>query len=127
LDDSKGLQTLFKLYPTLPSLLLEIHSATLRPTDEDDINPQSQYRGGKGKHQSNRKIWNHDRGVQDGIEALRQARRLGGKDGEGVREYSQLVLQTLSLDDTVDAEALIQKELADEDARIVSLLLNGER
>lgn len=126
LDDSKDLQTLFKLYPTLPSLLGEIHAATLQPTDEDGINVQPQYHRVKGQHRSNRKVWNLDRGLQDGVEALRRARRIVGKDGEAVKEYSRLILQILSRDDTVHAEALIQKEVADEDARIVSMLLNGE-
>ena len=127
LDDSAKLQTLFKLYPTLPSILLEIYTATLRPTDGDDLSGQPYHRGGKGQHRNGHPKWNPDQGDEYGIAALRQARKLMGKDGEGVREYSQLVLQTLSSDDTVDAAALIRKEMAEEDARIVEFLLNGER
>lgn len=126
LEDSKDLKMLFELYPTLPSLLSEIHSTTLRPMDEMGSSAQSKSRSSNGHYRSHRKEWNQDRGLQDGVEALRQARRLMGKDGEGVREYSKLILQIVSQDATVDAKAIIQKELAEEDARIVSLLLNGE-
>jgi len=57
---------------------------------------------------------------------LCKAREAYGKDGEAVREYSRLVLKILAGDGDVDAAEQIQKELAEENARIISQLLNGE-
>lgn len=60
------------------------------------------------------------------MQALIRAREAYGKDGEGVREFSKLVLQILSKDENVDATELVLKELAEANARIISQLLNGE-
>ena len=127
LDESAELKTLFQQYPHLPSQLDQIDIATLPPTDGDDGRPKTQYargtRRGRGrKHEP----WNQDRGLENGVQALNRAREAYGKDGEGVREFSKLVLQILSGDENIDATALVQKELAEENARIISQLLNGE-
>ena len=73
----------------------------------------------KGKDQA----WNQDRGLQNGIGALRRAREVSGKDGEGVREFSKLILHIISGDDKDDT---IRKELAEENARIIAALMKGD-
>jgi hypothetical protein len=118
LDDSKDLQLLFKTYPKLPALLDQINTATLRPLEELDDLPQNVYSKGK-KEQS----WTYDRGLEKGREALN---RLRDKD-EGVREYSTLVLQILSGDAGISAAQLVEKELKEENTKIIEALLQGER
>jgi len=135
LHDSEQLRTLFKIYPRLREQLNEIHNATFPPNSDVDMEdnahqnhhsqPYSQ-RDGRGRGQGGKEPWSQDRGTQNGIRALCRARDLVGGDGEGVREYSKLVLQIVSGDDKVDATQLIQRELAEENARIISQLLNGE-
>jgi hypothetical protein len=75
---------------------------------------------GKHNHQN---AWNQDRGLKRGREALDKARDAWGKDGEGVREYGELVLRIV---EGVDAEELVRGELERENARIVKALLDGE-
>jgi hypothetical protein len=117
LDDSKELQLLFKIYPKLPSLLEEINTATLRPLEELDNPPHNGFSRGK-KEQP----WTFDRGLEKGREALNRAR----DTDEGVREYSKLVLQILSGEAGISAAELVQKELAEENAKIIEALLQGE-
>jgi hypothetical protein len=121
LDDSKELRELFKLYPHLPSQLEAIDAATLRPDDEQSFDQRSSMKGGKVK------LWNSDRGLQRGVEALSQARNTSGKEGEAVREFSKLIIQILSGENGNEAAEIIQKEIAEENARIIEQLLNNER
>jgi hypothetical protein len=118
---------LFKLYPRLPSQLEEINTATLPPTTEEQIDAQLQNhgRGGKGPTRRSGKgqEWNQDQGLENGVKALCRAREAYGKDGEGVREFSKLILQVVSGDESDD---IIQREMAEENARIISQLLNGD-
>jgi hypothetical protein len=124
LDDSKELQLLFKLYPSLPALLNQIDSATLPPLNDSNSNAGNGYK--RGARRQKQEPWNHDRGMENGLRALLAARELDGKDGEGIREYSRIILQILSGDDEMDAATLIQKQLAEENARIVETLLNAD-
>ncbi|KAH8812506.1 hypothetical protein F5884DRAFT_311366 [Xylogone sp. PMI_703] len=150
LEDSQELQELFRIYPNLPSQLEAIYSATLPPTssssdggnnnhsnNNNNLNAttQSNFRnwaanGAGGNKRSGRggknQPWNQDIGLQCGVQALCRAREVFGKDGEAVREYSKLVLKLLSDEEGVDVAEQIQKELAEENARIISQLLNGE-
>jgi len=75
---------------------------------------------GKTNHQ---RAWNQDRGLEKGREALDRVREAWGKDGEGVREYGELVLRIV---EGVDAEELVRRELERENTRIVKALLDGE-
>ena len=70
--------------------------------------------------------WNQDRGFEGGVNALNRAREAFGKNGEGIREFSKLVLQFVDGNEGTDAAELIQKEMAEENARIIRQLLNGE-
>jgi zinc finger HIT domain-containing protein 3 len=105
------------MYPKLPSLLDEINKATLRPLEELDDLPQNRYPMGK-KEQP----WTLDRGLEKGREALNRAR----DTDEGIREYCKLILQILSGEAGVSAAELVQKELKEENAKIIEALLQGE-
>jgi hypothetical protein len=136
LEDAKDLQTLFMVYPRLRAQLREIYSATLHPGDEFassteqyENNPQS-YRGGaRGRGRTGRGRgrgpWNTDRGTQDGIDALCDAKEQYGKGGEGVREYADLVLKLVSMEG-MDVARLVQDEVAEENAKIIAQLLHGD-
>jgi len=45
---------------------------------------------------------------------------------EGVREYSKLILQVLSGDAGISAAELVEKELREENSKIIEALLQGE-
>lgn len=75
-----------------------------------------------GRH-NHQKAWNQERGLEKGREALDRAREAWGKDGEGIREYGELILRIVG---GVDADELVRKELERENARIVKALLDGE-
>ena len=127
LDNSKELRLLFKLYPNLPAILDEVNTATLPPVNGLDGNGSNGHNGRNGStRQRPREHWNSDRGLQNGLKALHQRRQRHDKDGEAVREYSKLVLQILSADQEMDAQAMIQKQLAEENAIFVEQLLKGE-
>ena len=118
LDESRELQELFKMYPSLPSQLEEINAATLRPVEDER---RASRKGRKAEP------WTSDRGLQKGREALCRARNTSGKDGEGIREFSKLVLQILSGENGTRAAEVIQKEMEVENVRIIEQLLNNER
>ncbi|XMA13330.1 hypothetical protein WAI453_006121 [Rhynchosporium graminicola] len=118
LDDSEELQQLFKKYPRLKMLLEEIDKVTLPP-----VNGQQPQNGGRGKEQQ----WNSDRGLQKGVQSLNTLRNTGSKDGKAIREFSKLILRLLSPEQGLTAREVIEKELAEENQKIVEQLLNGER
>lgn len=98
-------------------------------TEEENISQlqliREGYKGNDRKPGKDRP-WDRNRGNQSGIQALKNARRVYGKDGEGVREYGKLILQLLSGDETIDATEMIRREVGEEDARIISELLKAE-
>ncbi|KAF7887658.1 hypothetical protein EAF00_009952 [Botryotinia globosa] len=112
LDNSKELEELFKRYPNLRSHLETVDAATLRPT-------------GFNSHK-----WNQDQGWENGRKALQTARGYYGKDGEGIREYCELVLRLLGDRDEQDEEAaaeILRKEALVESTRVVRALLESEK
>jgi hypothetical protein len=124
------------IYPRLRSQLRDICTATLPPTDDstgttghyEDQSYSHRGRGrGKGRNGRGRDkaSWNTDRGTQDGIDALCIAKEQYGKGGEGVREYAELVLKLVSMEG-VDVARLVQEEVAEENAKIIAQLLNGD-
>lgn len=117
------------MYPRLHSQLDEIHTATLPPLDEPREASYTQYDsrvgGGRGRR-SGKEPWNRDRGIQNGLQALSRARTAYGKDGEGVREFSKLILQIISGDEGMSTVELLEKERTEEDMRIISQLLSRE-
>ncbi|KAH8687505.1 hypothetical protein BGZ60DRAFT_363535 [Tricladium varicosporioides] len=123
LDESKELRALFKIYPQLKSQLENIYAATLPPTEGSQPELSHRHR----KKSSKADFWDRDRGLQNGIHALNELRNTCGEDGEGVREFSRLILQIVSGEENLSAAEAIRKEINDENARIVSLLLSHER
>lgn len=117
MDNSKELQLLFQTYPKLPALLDEINTATLRPLEELDHLPQTRY-----SKEKREQPWTYDRGLEKGREALNRLR----DTDEGVNEYSTLVLQILSGEAGISAAELVDKELKEENAKIIEALLQGE-
>ncbi|ESZ93948.1 hypothetical protein SBOR_5651 [Sclerotinia borealis F-4128] len=112
LNNSSDLKELFKKYPNLRSQLEAVDTATLRPT-------------GFGAHK-----WNQDQGWEKGKDALKKARMYYGKDGEGIREYCNLVLRLLGDADEEDDEAaaeLLRKEALAESTRVIQALLESEK
>lgn len=140
LKTSQDLQTLFMMFPRLRSQLRDIHAQTQAPTDDslahdNHMDDHQSFRGrgsgrGRGGRGRGRGPWTPERGTQDGLAALRRAQQEYGKGGEGVREFEQLVLKLVTthgqLHDGIDAAAIVQREVAEENARIISQLLNGE-
>lgn len=119
MDESKELQELFKKYPRLRTLLDRINKATLPPINN---NAQQNQNGGKRKEQP----WNSDRGLQKGIQVLNDMRNTGSKDGKAVREFSNLILRILSQQEGISARDAVEKEVAQENQKIIEQLLNGE-
>lgn len=117
LDDSKELQLLFKIYPKLSTILNEINTATLRPLEELGDHVHNGHSRGKKEQQ-----WTFDRGLEKGRTALNRAR----ESDEGVREFSKLILQILSGEAGISAAELVQKELVEENTKIIEALLQGE-
>ncbi|KAI9644299.1 hypothetical protein NHQ30_007655 [Ciborinia camelliae] len=112
LNSSSELQELFKKYPNLRSHLEAVDTATLRPT-------------GFNSHK-----WNQDQGWEKGRDALKNARGYYGKDGEGIREYCDLVLRLLGDEDEEDEEAaaeILRKEALAESTRVIRALLESEK
>ncbi|RDW75595.1 hypothetical protein BP5796_06416 [Coleophoma crateriformis] len=122
LDDSEQLKELFKMFPNLSKQLNEVYSATLPPLDTDEPIGLAV---GNYKKGPRREVWNRDKGTQNGIQALCRARETYGRDGEGVREFSRLVLQIVSGEDNNAAVELIEKEIAEENAKIIQQLLEA--
>lgn len=128
LADSSELKLLFERYPRLLSELEHIYKATQPPGPESERGGGKGGRGGykarggggRGSH-----TWNQDRGTQDGLRRLTRARDVRGMEGEGVREFSKLVLQIIA-EEEGDGRVDVDREMAEENARIISQLLNGE-
>ena len=100
-------------------LLERINKVTLPPVN----NMQQAQNGARRKEQQ----WNSDRGLQKGVQALSELRNTGSKDGRAIREFSQLILRILSPEDGLTAREVVEKELAEENQKVVEQLLNGER
>jgi hypothetical protein len=141
LETSWELRTLFMVYPRLRSQLRDIYNATLPPAIEPNGSPSSfedtsihsqrgrtvagRGRGGRNGRDGHSGPWNADRGTQDGIDALSNAKLEYGKGGEGIREYADLVLKLVSVGG-IDVARLVQDEVAEENAKIIAQLLNGD-
>jgi hypothetical protein len=124
LETSKELKSLFESYPSLNAQLDEINAATLRPLDNQNTNNGQThgFRKPRGIEQ-----WNQDRGMENGIKALQRARSVYGTEGEAVREYSRLVLRILSGEEGWGASEMVQRELDEENAKVIQQLLQFEK
>ncbi|OAA66428.1 Zinc finger, HIT-type [Niveomyces insectorum RCEF 264] len=166
LDDAPELKRLFAKYPTLPARLTRIYEATLPPGDGGDTTEAQpswnvpfhhggrggggRRRGGRGGFNNNNnnnnntrhnQMWTQEIGLRRGQKALRQARVDPGEDGDGVREYCELVTYLLSSGrnkngnndrnknddgDTGDAVALVRQEVKRDEARLIEQLMETE-
>lgn len=128
LDGSMELQQLFRKYPNLPSRLKQIYDTTLPPNDESFV------KGGLPTKvppvyasKKNNEPWTQDIGLRRGQQALRQARTDPGEDGDGVREYCELVLYLLSKSEKEnDVTELVRQEAVMEDAKLIEKLMQSE-
>lgn len=78
---------------------------------------------------SNSYKWNQDQGWEKGRKALNNAKRVYGKDGEGVREYCELISRLLG-DDEDDEEAaaeVLRREALEESTRVIRQLLESDK
>jgi hypothetical protein len=126
LEHSDKLKLLFAKYPGLPDQLRRIHDATLPPKPAPGTKPgipDSLMQGIKKKE-----TWNHDMGIKNGKAALRKAKTADGEEGEGVREYYELVLHTMNeSSDREKASQFVQQQLAQEDTKLIERLLAQEK
>lgn len=122
-DDSPELRRLFKKYPGLPVALEAIHEATLPPKNVP-IGIHAMIEATRNKKQE---VWTPDVGLRRGRAALRKARTDPGEDGDGVREYCDLVRYLLSRSDT-DGKVndMVQHEVVQGDVKRIRSLQQQE-
>lgn len=115
---SPEVKTLFNHYPSLKAQLRHIYN-TSQPPPEDNWEAQRE-----------RPFWTREQATRDGVEALKNAKKQYGKDGEGMREFAALVIRYISPEHVVngsfDQQAPIYKETQEDNAKMISDLLRGE-
>jgi len=127
LIDSPDLKQLFTLYPSLREHLQDIYAASQPPADDDYSTND-----GRGRYTNvrDKPFWTKEQGTRDGVDALKAAKTRPGMDGEGVRRFAQLVVSVISPENVVngnlDGPTAIQKQAQDENAMMITQLLNGE-
>ena len=112
LDESKELQRLFTKYPNLKTKLKTIHDASL-PGRDDNVLRNGPIRS--NPHGKKPDLWTPEVGLRRSQQALRRARTDPGEDGDGVREYCELVVYLLSRAGERDATAIVRDEVAQEE------------
>ncbi|KAH8178157.1 zinc finger domain-containing protein [Sarocladium implicatum] len=126
LEHSDKLKLLFAKYPGLPQQLGRIHEATLPPKPAPGAKPgipESLMQGAPKKDN-----WNHDMGIRNGKAALRRAKSARGEEGEGVREYYELVMHMMNEASNRDvASQFVQQRVAQEDNKLIERLLAQEK
>ncbi|KAL9949158.1 hypothetical protein ACHAQF_001231 [Verticillium nonalfalfae] len=137
LSDSDQLRYLFRRYPNLADQLLAIGAKADPPPGEAPPTTFSQVMAARaaaaaasGKHQK-KEQWNHDVGIRKGKEALRAARKIEGEAGEGVREYTELVLHLVAQQEAATAAAGARNVIVDgsstrQDAELIKRLLDED-
>ncbi|KAL8365035.1 hypothetical protein RB595_004038 [Gaeumannomyces hyphopodioides] len=123
LDDSPELRRLFKKYPSLPAALEGIHEATLPPKNA----PTGIHAMIDATRSKKQEPWSPDVGLRRGRAALRKARMDPGEDGDGVREYCDLVRYLLSRSDS-DGKVndMVQHEVVQGDVKLIRNLQRQE-
>ncbi|EGY15628.1 hypothetical protein VD0002_g9657 [Verticillium dahliae] len=137
LSNSDQLRYLFRRYPNLADQLLAIGAKADPPPGEAPPTTFSQVMAARaaaaaasGKHQK-KEQWNHDVGIRKGKEALRAARKIEGEAGEGVREYTELVLHLVAQHEAAAAAAGARNVIVDgsstrQDAELIKRLLDED-
>ncbi|GJC82345.1 hypothetical protein ColLi_05183 [Colletotrichum liriopes] len=131
LDDSHQLRYLFRRYPGLQTRLLEIIAATEPPPEMQStgssLNDMMKARAMAAANPK-KEQWTHDVGLRNGKEALRKARNAAGEDGEGVREYIELINHLMSeANAAAEADEVIRKQAAEKDAELIRRLMTEDR
>lgn len=145
LDSSPILAQLFVKYPQLLSQLKEIYAATQPPPGEEHkMLPGGLPWAVGGSGSRGKRRWDRDEGMRKGREALAKARSLPGPEGEGVREFAELVKMLISSSGraaegpsatgiggvgehaATDAELRIRQELVEQDVELVKHLMAAE-
>ncbi|KAF6821276.1 HIT zinc finger [Colletotrichum sojae] len=132
LDDSDQLRYLFKRYPGLRARLLEILAATEPPPEMQaamgsSLNDMMRVKA-MAVANPKKEQWTHDVGIRKGKEALRRARTAGGEDGEGVREYIELINHLITRAGEADkVEEAIRKQAAERDTELIRRLMADDR
>lgn len=159
LDNSRALDRLFAQYPQLSRQLQNIHAATQPPASSpehhrSDGGPTSRpfpSRRGPGHHQQHGggggsrrpAAWNREEGLRKGRAALKAARNRPGQDGEGVREFAELVKLLIAggvegeggvvrppghkQSDATEAEELIRQGMVDQNLELIRQLMAAEK
>ncbi|TDZ65969.1 hypothetical protein CTRI78_v003337 [Colletotrichum trifolii] len=131
LDDSEQVRYLFRRYPLLRARLLEILAATEPPADAQgaasagggSLNDVMKARALAAAHPK-KEQWTHDVGIRRGKEALRKAKRMPGEEGEGVREYVELINHLVSkAGEAAEAAEIIRKQAAEQDTELIRRLM----
>ncbi|KAK1996148.1 hypothetical protein LX36DRAFT_128663 [Colletotrichum falcatum] len=131
LDDSDQLRYLFRRYPSLQARLLDILAATepppeMQPTGSS-LNDMMKARAMAAANPK-KEQWTYDVGIRNGKAALREARNAAGEDGEGVREYIELINHLVSEGNAAaEAEEVIRKQAAEKDAELIRRLMTEDR
>ncbi|KAK2055664.1 hypothetical protein LY76DRAFT_661579 [Colletotrichum caudatum] len=131
LDDSDQLRYLFRKYPGLQARLLDILAATEPPPEMQStgssLNDMMKARAMAAANPK-KEQWTHDVGIRNGKAALRKARNAAGEDGEGVREYIELINHLMSeANAAAEAEEVVRKQAAEKDAELIRRLMAEER
>ncbi|KAK2044400.1 hypothetical protein LZ31DRAFT_565916 [Colletotrichum somersetense] len=131
LDDSDQLRYLFRKYPGLQARLLDILAATEPPPEMQStgssLNDMMKARAMAAANPK-KEQWTHDVGIRNGKAALRKARNAAGEDGEGVREYIELINHLMSeANAAAEAEEVIRKQAAEKDAKLIRRLMAEDR
>ncbi|TDZ23132.1 putative zinc-finger protein [Colletotrichum orbiculare MAFF 240422] len=131
LDDSEQVRYLFRRYPLLRARLLEILAATEPPAGAQgaasagggSLNDVMKARALAAAHPK-KEQWTHDVGIRRGKEALRKAKRMPGEEGEGVREYVELINHLVSkAGEAAEAAEIIRKQAAEQDTELIRRLM----
>ncbi|EFQ32201.1 HIT zinc finger [Colletotrichum graminicola] len=131
LDNSDQLRYLFRRYPGLQARLLDILAATEPPPEMQStgssLNDMMKARAMAAANPK-KEQWTHDVGIRNGKAALRKARDAAGEDGEGVREYIELINHLMSeANATAEAEEVVRKQAAEKDAELIRRLMAEDR
>ncbi|KAM0329141.1 hypothetical protein ACHAQA_004437 [Verticillium albo-atrum] len=130
LGESEQLRYLFRRFPDLGAQLLAINAETEPPSGEAPPTTFSQVmmaRAAAASGKQKKEQWNHDVGIRKGKEALRAARRIEGDIGEGVREYTELVLHFAAQQEAaVGRNAVVDGSSAKQDAELIKRLLEED-
>lgn len=106
LESSPDLQNLFVLYPNLQKQLHEVYIATLEPPpncQESEQRNNRRFEGGSGqvrgkpygrcRGRGNGPPWTPQRGQKLAFSRIRKFRDCEGKESDGMREFSRLVIR----------------------------------